>query len=143
MPRKNIRIIIDTNLWISFLLTSNFKKLDLILTDGLITLIFSENLLNEFTEVILRPKFRKYFSEEILNELLILLEPKSQLINVTTTIELCRDPKDNFLLELANDGKADYLITGDKDLLTLKRFEHTQIITMTDFLNLPRFSQFP
>jgi putative PIN family toxin of toxin-antitoxin system len=46
---------------------------------------------------------------------------------------LCRDSKDNFLLSLCNDSKADYLITGDKDLLDLKKFGKTTILTITDF----------
>jgi predicted nucleic acid-binding protein len=49
---------------------------------------------------------------------------------------LCRDPKDNFLLNLAIDSKADYLVTGDDDLLILDRVENTKIIKMKDFLEI-------
>jgi len=56
------------------------------------------------------------------------------LITVVSAIEVCRDPKDNFLLSLAIDGKADYLLTGDKDLLELKQIQQTKIQTLTDFL---------
>jgi len=46
---------------------------------------------------------------------------------------LCRDDKDNFLLALAKDSNADFLITGDKDLLILKKFEDTSIVTIADY----------
>lgn len=56
-----------------------------------------------------------------------------EIINVKSQIQVCRDPNDDFLLALAKDGTADYLITGDKDLLSLKKFEHTRIITFSEF----------
>ncbi len=55
-------------------------------------------------------------------------------VNVTSDITICRDPKDNYLLSLAKDGKADYLVTGDQDLLILEKFEHTSICTLNQFL---------
>ncbi|MCZ2460859.1 MAG: putative toxin-antitoxin system toxin component, PIN family [Chitinophagales bacterium] len=57
-------------------------------------------------------------------------------INVVSEISVCRDPKDNFLLALAKDTKADYLITGDKDLLELKQFDRTIICTLADFIKI-------
>lgn len=53
---------------------------------------------------------------------------------VTVYITICRDPKDNYLLSLAKDGKADYLITGDQDLLILEKFEQTSICLLNQFL---------
>lgn len=47
---------------------------------------------------------------------------------------MCRDEKDNFLLNLSIDSKADYLITGDKDLLVLEKIEWTEIMSFTDFI---------
>jgi uncharacterized protein len=49
-------------------------------------------------------------------------------------VAVCRDEKDNFLLSLAFDGNADFLITGDQDLLELKKYKRTRIMTITDFL---------
>jgi len=45
----------------------------------------------------------------------------------------CRDPKDNFLLALAKDGNADYLITGDDDLRSMNQFEKTIIVKLNEF----------
>lgn len=57
------------------------------------------------------------------------------LIKVECIVAICRDPNDNFLLALAKDGKADYLLTGDKDLLELKKFGKTKIKTITSFID--------
>ena len=54
-------------------------------------------------------------------------------VEVNSKINACRDFKDNFLLSLAKDGKADYLLTGDKDFLVLNPFENTKIITYSEF----------
>ena len=69
MPLKKDRVIIDTNLWISFLLSKNLDKLGYLISNNLITLIFSESILDEFINVATRPKFKKYFSSEDLNNL--------------------------------------------------------------------------
>ena len=134
MPRKKNRIIIDTNLLISFLLTNDFSKLDKIFADKTVTLLFSQALLDEFLEVAQRPKFKKYFSLPDLESLLLQVKNEAEFIEVTSNIKLCRDPKDDFLLSLAKDGKATHLITGDKDLLDIKIFEKTKIMTVTDYL---------
>ena len=67
--------------------------------------------------------------------MLLLFEPFIDLIEVQSVITFCRDPKDNFLLALAKDGKADYLLTGDKDLLILTKFGKTKIKTITTFID--------
>jgi hypothetical protein len=54
-------------------------------------------------------------------------------VDVQSLIEICRDPKDNFLLALAQDGLADYLITGDRDLLSVKQLGKTQIVKLNEF----------
>ena len=61
-------------------------------------------------------------------------EPYIELIEVRSTVNVCRDPDDNFLLALAKDGKANYLLTGDEDLLILKNFGKTSIVTIASFL---------
>ena len=135
MPKKKNRIIIDTNLWISFLLTNDFSKLDKIFKDSTAMLLFSQALLDEFLEVAQRPKFKKYFSLPDLEKLLLQIKDEAEFIEVTSNVKLCRDPKDDFLLSLAKDGKATHLITGDKDLLDIKTFGKTKITTITRYLS--------
>lgn len=134
MARKKDRIILDTNLWISFLLSSNYSKLDFIFNKNLATLLFSNELLKEFIEVINRPKFKDYFEDEDLTDLLFQIESKAEFFDVSIEIDACRDAKDNFLLALAKVAQATHLITGDKDLLSMHKFEKTKIITLTEYL---------
>ncbi len=58
----------------------------------------------------------------------------SDLIEITETVNICRDPKDNKLLELAVSGKANFIITGDQDLLVLNPFRNIEIITINKLL---------
>ncbi len=133
MRNKVKRIILDTNLWVSFLLKNDFSKLDTLLFERNCILVFSNELLAEFIEVTKRPKLRRYFAQSDIENLLETIDEFADFVNVQSEITVCRDPKDNFLLALAIDGNADFLITGDKDLLILKKFGETKIVTLTDF----------
>ena len=134
MQNKVSRIIIDTNLWISFLITKDFTKLDEIIFSRHGILVFSQELLDEFLDVARRPKFRRFFSASDIEEILETIDEYADFVKVQTKIEVCRDPKDNFLLSLSIDGNADFLVTGDKDLLDLTKFGETTIVTISDFL---------
>jgi hypothetical protein len=127
-------IILDTNLWISHLISNSLAHLDQLLIEGKVRLIFSEQLLEEFLIVVRRPKFQKYFSEPDIEALLRTFESYGRIASVFSIVEVCRDPKDNFLLALAKDSQADSLITGDQDLLVLQKFGHTPILTYSEFL---------
>ena len=135
MPKKKSRIVIDTNIWISFLLMKDYSLFDKIVSNPNSTLLFSARLLEEFIEVAGRPKFKRYFSTNDLEELLYQMRAHSEFITIISNVNICRDPKDNFLLSLSKDGKASPLITGDKDLLDLKRAGKTQIVTMKMYLS--------
>lgn len=134
MQNKVSRIIIDTNLWISFLITKDFTKLDEIIFSRNGILIFSQELLDEFLEVARRPKFRRFFLPTDIEEILETIEEYAEFVKVQTQIEVCRDPKDNFLLSLAIDGNADFLLTGDNDLLEMNKFGETVILTISKFI---------
>ncbi len=130
-----MRLILDTNLWISFLISSRYEKLDKLLFDQECTLLFSQELLEEFITVAGRPKLKKYFSKNDLLELLNTIDEVAEFVDVTSEVSACRDPKDNFLLSLAVDGDADYLLTGDNDLLVLEKIGDTEIKTISNFLD--------
>jgi len=131
---KSKRIILDTNLWISFLISKNLTEIDNLVQTKDTTLIFSNESLEEFIEVVKRPKFEKYFSKKDIEKLLDIFDQFAELIKVKSEIDICRDPKDNFLLNLAIDGKVDYLVTGDKDLLILEKIKKTKIITFRNLV---------
>jgi uncharacterized protein len=129
---KSKKVILDTNIWISFLITKDFSFLDRILDSGKVKLIFSDELFTEFVTVAERPTLRKYFSKGDLKTLTQIIEKYGTLIEVTSNFNLCRDRKDNFLLNLAFDSKADYLVSGDKDLLIIGKVNKTKIITISE-----------
>lgn len=129
---KSKKAILDTNIWISFLISKNFHDLDKYILNGKIKLIFSEELLSEFIDVTGRSKLKRFFTETELKQLLRLINKYGKLVKVITATDLCRDKKDNFLMNLAIDSKADYLITGDLDLLELKSAGRTKIITINE-----------
>jgi putative PIN family toxin of toxin-antitoxin system len=129
------RIIIDTNLWISFLLSNDYSKLDKLLSSKEAVLLFIKELLEEFIDVVSRTKLKKYFSQSDLNNLLDAIDKVAVFIDVKSTVNACRDKNDDFLLSLAKDGNATHLLTGDKDLLALTQFEKTLILTISDYLN--------
>ncbi len=133
---KNNKIILDTNLWISFLISKKFSQIDKLIENKKITLVFSDELIEEFVDVVRLPKFEKYFSKSDVEKLLNCFDQFGVLIKVKSAVKICRDEKDNFLLNLSIDSKADYLISGDNDLLVLKQIEKTKIITFTDFMQL-------
>jgi hypothetical protein len=64
------------------------------------------------------------------------IDEVAEFVNVASDVDLCRDPKDNFLLSLALDGEADYLLTGDNDLLVLEKVGETKIIKIADFFGM-------
>ncbi len=134
-----MRLLLDTNLWISFLISSKYERLDELLYSQKCRLLFSQELLEEFVAVVKRPKLRKYISQDELEDLLETIDEVADFVNVTSKISECRDPKDNFLLLLAVDGKADYLLTGDKDLLVLKKIGDTEIRTISEFFDIVDF----
>ena len=135
MPKNRpLKIIIDTNLWVSFIISNKLTLLDKLLFSQKARLLFSKELIEEISATITKPKLKKYFTSNGLEQMLSTLEPFIDLIEVQCSVSICRDPKDNFLLELSKDGKADYLLTGDKDLLDLEKFGKTKIILISTFL---------
>jgi len=129
---KNEKIIFDTNLWISFLITKDYNFLDEYVENRKVKLVFSEESIQEFIEVVGRAKFKKYFTDKDIKHLFNIFDKFGVLIKVTSHVDLCRDNKDNFLLNLAIDSKADYIVTGDKDLLEVKKIKKTKIITIKE-----------
>lgn len=128
------KVILDTNLWISFLISKRLDEIDDLIFNEKINLIFSKESIEEFITVTQRPKFKKYFSDTDIKNLLRLFDDFGKLIDVSVEINDCRDYKDNFLLSLAVDSKSDYLVTGDTDLLIIKKIKKTKIVNWTDFI---------
>ncbi|MCG2722582.1 MAG: putative toxin-antitoxin system toxin component, PIN family [Thermodesulfovibrionales bacterium] len=128
-----MKAVIDTNIWISFLIGKLLAGLDDYILDGLLEVVISDEQLEEITTVLKRPKFRKHFSADDIEEFLSLIYKTSVIVEIHHTIKDCRDEKDNFILETAIRGKADYIVTGDKDLLVLNPYRGKKIIGFREF----------
>ena len=129
---KSKKVILDTNLWISFLIKHDYSFLDKYIEKGKVKLVFSEELIQEFLTVATRPKFQKFFTDDDIQNIIQIFDYYGILIKVTSEVKICRDFKDNFLLNLAIDSNADYLVTGDEDLLEIKNIQETKILTIRE-----------
>ncbi len=133
MTGKSIKVIFDTNIWIGFLISKRLSKIKRYIADGSITIIITEHLLTEIKTVTSREKLRKYFPENSVLELIKLLETIGEKVETKPTHFINRDPKDNFLLDLIDFSRADFLVTGDKDLLEHNPFKTAQILSPAEF----------
>jgi putative PIN family toxin of toxin-antitoxin system len=133
-----VRIVIDTNDFISALIGRTHRaKLERILLNKDIQVLADLVLLQEIREVAYRDKFRKYVTIEEADQFIETLKMRLEPIQVTSIITVSRDPDDNFLLALAKDGKADYILSGDKPgLLSLHSFDNIPIIRLQEFLDI-------
>ena len=137
-----MRVFIDTNVLISMLLRpsedGSVRAVFRAFTAGRFTLLISKKLIDELTETV-RTKFRlsKRVTEEQLTDFTTLLNQTAELIDeIEDTIPtVTREPDDDYVLAYALVGSADFLVTGDKDLLSLEgQIEGLQIVTPSQFL---------
>ncbi len=126
------KVIIDTNIWISFLIGKHLKGLHRIIASNAIKIITCKEQLAELAEVFQKPKISKYFTTDEVNEFFKLLDDCSLIGEIESEVTICRDPKDNYLLALAKDAGANYIISSDNDLLTLESFALAKIIPYSD-----------
>lgn len=140
--------VLDTNVLLSALLfKSSVSSLVLNYAISGNEAITSEWLLAEFEAKLNSPAFRKKnrkypFNEETISRLTDFTRHAFKLLVPTNPLPtVCRDPDDNNVLQLAEFGQADYLITGDKDLLILNNFGSCRIISPRTFAQLVGVSQ--
>jgi len=132
-----LRMVFDTDIIISAMLfegSKPSKAFGVGIKQGVI--LFSSSTLSELEDVLWRKKFDPYISHEERKQFLSSFILHSTPVEINETITECRDPKDNKFLELAVCGKADFIISGDKDLLILSPFRNIQILTPHNFINL-------
>jgi putative PIN family toxin of toxin-antitoxin system len=91
--------------------------------------------LDELKEVLERRKFDKYISREERVRFFTALVSEAVLVEITSQITVCRDPKDNKFLDLAVSGGAEVIVSGDKDLLALHPFQGIKILSPSTFLS--------
>jgi putative PIN family toxin of toxin-antitoxin system len=129
------RIVVDTNALISRLLLPRSVPGEAVrkaADTG--QLLVSEPTLAELAGVLARPKFTPYVTIKDRQQFIRLLGRVAEMVPLTHIIRACRDPKDDKFLELAVNGGAQLIITGDKDLLVLNPFRGIPIITPAQYL---------
>ena len=98
------------------------------------TVLMSEATVEELADVLSRPKFDRYVTVEERIRFLRLLGHVAEPVPIVHTVRACRDPRDDKFLELAVNGEADVIVTGDADLLALDPFRGLPILTPARFL---------
>ena len=136
-----MRLVIDTNILISSLLASTSLPAHLIVLwrEGRFDLLTSVAQLDELMRVTRYPKIRERLAPALAGRLINEVRDLAIMVTNLPVVTASSDPYDNYLLAMASAGSADFLLTGDKrDLLGLKLFEGTKIITVHDFLVMHR-----
>jgi putative PIN family toxin of toxin-antitoxin system len=118
-------VVIDCNIWITLSINGQINFIA-DLSDNGIVIATSKTLRDEITNVLNRPKLSKFISSDTIIKVI-------ELHDTVTTIYSLTDPKDNYLITLSKKSKADYLITGDKLLLEVKKYKKTKVISLAHF----------
>ena len=132
---SRLTLVLDTNVLISAIVFKGVpeKILELCILENKFVGVISPEIL---AELINKLKLKFDFPDDLIKEWEMIL--KNTLKNVLPfyKTKICRDPDDNKILDLALFSGADYIITGDKDLLSLGKYKDIIIITPADFINL-------
>ncbi len=129
------KVIIDTNLWISFLIGHQTQVVRRMLTDLRFDVYVCERLIEEIRDVASRDKIRKRVTPADVEDLLSIIYAFCQFVTIQTEVSpsALRDPKDLYLLSLAETIDADDIVSGDADLTDIGQYQLTKIIKLADF----------
>ena len=128
-----VRVVVDTNVLVSALIKKG-KPLELLgrLLDKH-TVVFSSQMLAELADVLSRDKFA--ITDAQVERFISLLLKKSTVVSLRGNLAvILEDPDDNTVLLTAVNGKADFIVSGDKHLLKLRKFEDIEIVTVSQML---------
>ncbi len=137
-----MRITLDTNILVSAFIAKHgysANLLELALTVEVIELVLSEPILRELGDVLLRDEVRNRFSytQQDIRKILGTLRKSARLVTPTSRFVVVReDPKDDVILNTAHDGNAEYIVSGDSDLLKLRRFKGISIVTPKQMMDI-------
>ncbi len=132
-----MRVVIDTNIFISMALAKQgpMQKLRTLWREGEFSVLSSSELIQEVKEVLEYPRLASFLTSEAKRTLLAELDTLAEAVILGRPFPDFEEDEDNrFLLALLRDGKADYLVTGDKKLLALKQFDGKPVLAAATFL---------
>ena len=142
MKEKRPKVVIDTNVFVSGLIgtltlgRSTIRSILTLLKEDAFSLIISPETFDEIIDVINRPKFQHFITNEEIKELKELITNKAIFVTPSRKIAHPLDPKDAPILESAIAGEVDFLISGDQHLLSLKKFHNILITSPAEFLKV-------
>ena len=129
-----MKIILDCNIWISFLIGHQAQFVQQILTDTRIDVYVCDELLEEIHNVSSRDKIRTRVNNEELDDFFHIIYAFCRMANIEQKAQSeILDPKDLYLLSLAESIEADYIVSGDADLIELKQHKTTKMMSLADF----------
>ena len=136
-----MKVIIDTNLWISFLIGHQTQLMRRMLTDMRFDVYVCARLIEEIRDVATRDKIRKYVTPADIDDLLAIINAFCQFAVISTEAPATaiRDPKDLYLLSLAESIGANYIVSGDADLTDLGQYHETKIMKIADFKAMMKY----
>ena len=133
-----MRVVFDTNVLVSALIkTGKPRELFSLAADGRVQLVLSKSLLEELIVTIDEPRIRKYADKGTIDIFLNVLSSSSKIVRVKSKFNVVKeDPDDDAVLGTAFDGKAEYIVSGDKHLLALGEFKGIKIVNITEMLSV-------
>ena len=136
-PKKIRRVVLDTNVLISALLfTGEPSKIVELWQRGRFVPLICRETFEELRAVLKYPKF-SLVPDEIQSIIESEILPFFEVVEIKKRVKgICRDPEDDKFIACAVSGSADFLITGDKDLIDLKSYETVEIIKASEFLKI-------
>jgi putative PIN family toxin of toxin-antitoxin system len=126
------KTVFDVNIWLSYFISGKSEKIIDMIENNDVFFYRSVELMSEFVDVINRPKFTKYFSKGT-KEFIIFLEQVTELFLTQTIFNLCLDPKDNYLFDLAYQSHSDFLVSGDKKVLAVPVNQSLRLLSLSSF----------
>ena len=126
-------LVFDVNVLISSLITRGKpRRLWLEARKKRFILALSEEIVSEFVKVIARRKFARYVKEEDVRVFLEALHQTATFTKIKSRFKVVKEDPDDIILRTAYDSKADYVVSGDKHLLSLGEFKGIRIVTVDE-----------
>lgn len=133
-----LKVVIDSNIWISALLVAQGKSRELInlFDSGAFVVSYPAWLVDEIRKTACKPRLAIRIRPNDLLNLIALIEQQGILVEPADVVPVSRDPKDDVFLACAHASRSDYLVSGDEDLLVLDEYLGTKIVTVSQFLEI-------
>ena len=135
-----MRVVIDTNLLVTYLISHRDPMATIIddhLAQGDFAMLSSPELLAELDRALSYPRLQKFYDKDTCLRFVALIAQLAEMQNLPDEIPaISRDPDDDKFIACAIAGRADFLVSGDQDLLTLERVGDVRIITARELLEI-------